>query len=639
MDGNRLYKEDIVSYVKRELTRRREERRSTEMQWILNANFMAGHQNCDLNNFSGEIEDYVPTYDYLERGVYNRIAPLIQTRIANLRTVRYGMAVRPRTDELDDFEKADVSTKLLRYSQDMVGFDDLVDTAYQWSALTGTAFFYSWWDTSLGEVIQRIESVEVDEEGAVVQAREEHYGDLNCGLLTPYEVYPEDLYKEKVKDQRSILVEQILSVEDVYDLYGFRANRGEDIESYALMPTNGAGGNGFMSTTYRMERVSKKNAVRVITYFEKRSRMYPDGRMIILIGDELFRYGTLPYREIPLVAVKDQVVAGQFYGKSVIQDLIPLQRAYNGCKNKIHDYIQTVATNPMAVPVGSTDVEDLETNGIAPGRIISYDPQRGGKPELLAYPALPSTVLNEVYQLSADMEYVAGVSQLMVVGAAPTGVTSGAAIDNLRQIDNTRLSITAESFRGAIRALAKQWLYIYKDRATGHRVLNISGEDGIGGVYAWCSDDINSFDVEFDTENELKNSEENQKNNFLSAWQMGLFADESGRVPREIRLRAWELLKIGNVGALLAETDLQRKNAQRENIYFEAGSIPKVDDLDDHEIHGEVHRRFALSQRFRLMERKSPEYAKAFRDHLREHGEILAKRAAKAMAMQSGNNE
>ena len=213
----------------------------------------------------------------------------------------------------------------------------------------------------------------------------------------------------------------------------------------------------------------------------------------------------------------------------------------------------------------------------------------------------------------------------MVVGAAPRGVTSGTAIDNLRQIDNTRLSLTAETFRTAVRSLARQWLYIYKDRASNYRVLRTAGEDNAGGVYAWCSDDINSFDIEFDTENELKNSAENQRNNFLQAWQMGLFTDSDGQVPREIRLRAWDLLKIGSTNAMLAEDDLQRKNAQRENTYFEAGSIPEVDDqLDDHGIHLQVHKRFALSMRFRVLERRSPEYARAFREHLAQHEQFAS---------------
>lgn len=615
-DGKRLFADDIVAFVRDQLQKRQDARRTLETQWVLNANFKAGHQNCDINAGTGEIEDYVPMYDHLERGIYNKIAPLIQTRIANLRTVKYDMTVRPRTEELDDYEKAQVSTKLLRYTQDMLDFDGLMDTAYQWSALTGTAFFYSWWDANRGEDI-----------GSGVTE-----GDLSCGLLTPYEVYPEDLYREKVSDQRSVLVEQILPVGDVYDIYGVRVPCGDSISTYTMMPAVGAGGNGYENVTYRMERTVKEDAVRVLTYFERRSRRYQQGRMIVVIGEQLFSYGALPYKEIPIVAVKDQIVEGQFFGKSVIQDLIPYQRAYNGVKNKIHDYIQTVAANPIAVAEGSTDVDDLVDNGIPPGKVLAYNPNRGGPPVAISYPELPGTVLAEEQKLISDMEYTAGVSQLMVVGAAPSGVTSGTAIDNLRQIDNTRLSLTAESFRTAVKSLAKMWLRIYKDWSSNYRVLRTAGLDDSGAVLTWCVDDINSFDVEFDTENELKNSEDNQKANFLQAWQMGVFADENGVIPREFRRRAWEMLKIGNLSDMVTEDDLQRKNAQRENTYFGVGSVPKVDELDDHEIHVAEHRRFALGMQFRLLEKKSPEYAAALRAHIKDHESILAQKAAQQMA-------
>lgn len=613
-DGEVLYADDIVNEVKTELERRRNERRNTELQWVLNANFLAGHQNCDINVGTGEIEDFIPMYDHLERGIYNRIAPLTQTRVANLRTVKYGMSVRPRTDELDDFEKASISTKLLRYTQDIIDFNGLMDTAYQWAALTGTAFFYSWWDATKGEEIQGVRE-----------------GDLNCGLLTPYEVFPADLYREKICDQRSIIVEQIMTTDDVYDLYGVKVERGEAIETYTMMPAQGSGGNGILTTTYRMERQSKENSVRVITFFERKSRKYPDGRMIIIIGEQLHRYGGLPYREIPLVAVKDQIVAGQFFGKSVIVDMIPYQRAYNGVKNKIHDYIQTVAANPIAVPVG-TDVDDLVDNGLPPGKIIPYDPSRGGAPTPISYPNLPQTVVAEERKLESDMEYIAGVSQLMVVGATPSGITSGTAIDNLRQIDNTRLSLTAECFRTAVKSLAKQWLAIYKDWASGYRVLKTVGLDDSGGVFTWCAGDINSFDVQFDTENELKYSEDAQKSSFLQAWQMGLFADESGQVPTAVRRKAWDFLHLGNAGDFVGEDDLQKKNAQRENTYFGAGVIPEVDELDNHAIHAEEHKRYALGMEFRLMERKSPEYASALRAHLKQHEEIIARANAEQMA-------
>ena len=76
------YREDILQMIEAECARRHEERRPLELKWMLAADFYAGHQYRDVNPYRGELEDYDPPFDYMERGVYNRIAPLVETRIA-----------------------------------------------------------------------------------------------------------------------------------------------------------------------------------------------------------------------------------------------------------------------------------------------------------------------------------------------------------------------------------------------------------------------------------------------------------------------------------------------------------------------------------------------------------------------------
>ena len=95
---------------------------------------------------------------------------------------------------------------------------------------------------------------------------------------------------------------------------------------------------------------------------------------------------------------------------------------------------------------------------------------------------------------------------------------------------------------------------------------------------------------------------------------------------------AWDYLHLGNAGDFLGEDDLQKKNAQRENTYFTAGVVPEVDELDNHIVHAEEHKRYALGMQFRLLERKSPEYASALRAHLKQHEEIIARANAQQMA-------
>lgn len=630
-DGRLMYRDDIIAQVKADLEERRNARRVYELQWTLNSNFLIGNQFCDINTHHMTIDTYTTPYEWQEHNAYNRIAPLMETRHANLKSDDYLMSVKPRTGEMDDWEKAKISTQILRYYQDTTDFDKQKNIIISWAELCGTAFVLSWWDAAKGDEIAEIVDASVDENGETNVKRKKVYsGDLNYGLLSAYEVFPANLYQQEIEDQRSIIIDQIMSIDDIYDIYGVEL-AGSSVDKYVLTAIDGGGGLGYITSANAVATMTVEDSEHVITYFERRSRRYPDGRLIILVGDVLVYYGALPYDEIPITAIKCKPVAGCFYGKSVIEELIPLQRAYNGCVNKIHDYIKYAVSNTLLVPEGSIDPEEYEMAGIEPGKMIPYDPNKG-KIEPLQNGQLPGEVINERNALAKDMEYVSGTSQLMVTGQTPSGVTSGTAIENLRQIDSTRLSLTAENIRDGIRSISRQWLGILKKYAKSYRVASISGKDNMGSIVTWCCDDINSFDVQFDTENKLENSDRVMFERFMQAWQMGLFMDDSGKIPREVRQYAAERFKLGDFREMLSIGEQQRTNARNENSMFGRGVIPKIDEFDDHEIHIDEHIRYVLQMEYKMYERKNEQYAKLFREHINGHKAIIQQKIQEQQA-------
>ncbi len=302
----------------------------------------------------------------------------------------------------------------------------------------------------------------------------------------------------------------------------------------------------------------------------------------------------------------------------VIEDLIPYQRAYNGIKNKIHDYVKTLVENGYLVEEGSIDAEKYELIGVAPGSMVQY--RIGSKePRPIQVGVLPETVFAECRQIAQDMEYTAGVSQLMVTGAAPAGVTSGTAIDNLRQIDSTRMSLTADSIRSGVLDASIIWLKLYKKYASGYRALKISGSNESGAVMMWCASDITSYDVEYATENELMFSREEQRNALMQMLQLGLLTDDRGVISVDTKRRLMEAMRMGDYTDVLGEVELQKQNARRENAYFEAGVVPELYILDDHAVHISEHRSYALQNDFRMLSAKMPELAQQFIAHINAH--------------------
>ena len=621
-DGQTIYKETLISMVEDKLNDAKKERHPWELQWQLNSNFLCGNQFCDINIYSGKIEEYSKTDDYEEREVYNQIEPLIETRIANLESITYLMRVNPATDELIDIQKARVSTALIQHMQTELGLTQKIHSAITLFEVCGTAFFLSWWDKNKGDVMGQQTIIKIGENGEETVTGPVMSGDVDCGIITPYEVYPESCYKENIEDQRYIILEQVLSVDEIYDRFGIKVD-GAEVETFSVCPTPNLGGYGYEATVLANGHVTTPNAAKLVTYFEKPSRDYPSGRTVIYCGEHLIYYGILPGGRYPLIAIKSKIVSGRFFGRSVIESLIPLQRKYNGVKNRIMNYIHTATTNGYLAVEGSIDVEEYEENGSAPGSILFYK-QGYNAPTPKHNASLPGTVHQSYQDLRTEMEYVAGVSQLMVSGNPRSGVDSGVAMQTLRDIDNTRLALTGNNIRDAVLDMAKLWIEIMRRNVTGQRACMMCGANDMGDVIAWSVDDLNSTDIVYTTENELVLSPEMKKASFIEAFNMGAFLDENGRLDRRTKRKLAEAFDIRDFSDVVGNSELQEKYASRENSLAREGVMPEINDFDDHEIHIDEHMRFVLQAEFMMYRKSNPERAKQFLEHVEQHKAIIA---------------
>jgi hypothetical protein len=108
---------------------------------------------------------------------------------------------------------------------------------------------------------------------------------------------------------------------------------------------------------------------------------------------------------------------------------------------------------------------------------------------------------------------------------------------------------------------------------------------------------------------------------------MGLFTDAEGRIPERVKQRALEFMKIGNYTDIMNLNLLQMQAAQRENVFFENGVMPKISELDEHEIHIEEHLRYVLQMDFQLLKMKKPEYASALEWHIKDHKQAIEEEA------------
>ena len=617
--GNRLFAEDLVEMVESLAQKRRRERLPFELQWRLNANFLSGNQHCDINVHRSTVENYEPLYDYMSREVFNRIAPIMETRRSHLMRVDYSATVLPKSSEYEDTLKAQIADRLLCIRRKNADFRGAFDRVMGLAELTGSAFVLCWWDHAkpfLGG-----QSSLPSEKGQTA------LGDVAFTVLSPYEVLPEDLYAEEVADQPSIILEQVKTVSEIFDLYGVMLEGGR-VGSCGLTAAAGAGGLGYECGTLALGQVFKDDAVLLRTYMEKPSAAYPAGRLMIVAEGRLLHYGALPYDRYPLCSVKSGCAAGQFFGKSVIENLIPLQRSYNGIKNRINDYINRSTCGQLLIEEGSVDADDLTDRGLVPGAPIVYS--RGAAlPALLETPALSDFACAQCEKLEKDMEYAAGVSGMLAGGSLPSAVSSAVAIEILQNLDTTRLSLYAENMRRGMLELFGIWLSLYKRYVTVKRMLRLAGQGKRGAVVEFLGEELCFDELCFEKENELQVTEEAQRKKYLEALNLGLFADETGKLSGGTKIAVLRRL-LGSEGqSPFPEAEAQTDNARNENADFEAGKELFISAFDDHAMHLAEHKLYALQERFRRLEAEEPQRVRPFMLHIEAHKRALEEGAMK----------
>lgn len=607
----------LASEILREYERRKEERRPIELGWRLNQNFLMGNQYCDIVHETGELIDSPSGAEWEMQSVYNMIAPIVETRLAKLGRVRPGLTVRPLTEDAADISNAKLATRLLRSSFAAQEMTVRQQEAAQWAEICGSVFYKAVWNPRGGNLLGYIGGESVYE------------GDLRTAVVPAYEIFPDCCFREGVENQESIIHARVYGVKEIETLWGVQLpGRTMDIfGSDAMQLTGGGYHPQFM--TGRGERM--EDAELVIEYYERPGAQFPGGRHVIVAGGYVVHAGELPFingengkRGYPLIQQFCLTAAGNFFGCSVIERLIPLQRDYNAVNNRINEYAARMTAGNLVTEQGALVNEELLDTGIAPGTVIEY---RAGAtpPGWMSVKEIPGTLLTRLADMRKQFIDISGVSEMARASTTTGSISSGVALEILKEQDDTRLSLTAEHIRSAIRLLGQHWLRLLKQFAVGARLTRAAGEDmAETATLMWKRDQLTSDDVTVDTDDDLSNTPAQRRQLTLELMRAGLFLDpDTQRMTRESRAKLMEIFRLGSWEELTGTDELHRSRAQKEQHELAKGILPEIQPLDDHGLHLAEHTRFALSAEYRRLEKEQPRMAKALVLHAQGHRALM----------------
>ncbi len=595
----------IIKNIKEDLALRAKERKQYELMWELNMNFMLGNQYSIISQ-KQEIESSAKNYYWEEREVYNHIAPIIETRLAKLGKVRPTVSVKPTGNEQSDLYCAKLSKAILAGITDKVNLSELITQATIWSEVTGTSFYKVVWDNSLGDTV-------ASEEGKPIKN-----GDISISVCPPFEIYPDSSGSVDIENCESIIHARAYPIEKIKDIYGVEA-KGEDIDTFSFENFVSHGAVTGFSNIPKLAHSIKHNHALVIEKYEKPTKKNPNGKLTIIAGDNLVFDGEIPFEiandkshSYPFIKQVSTNQVGSFWGVSVIERCIPIQRAYNAIKNRKHEYMARLASGVLAVEDGSVDIDNIEEEGLAPGKILVY---RNGStiPKFIDAGNIPNDFNNEEDRLLNEFITVSGVSEFMRDSTVPSSVSSGTALNLLIEQDETRLSVTAEYIRSAVKKIAQFIIRLYKQFAVSTRLSRIADDNGDIEIYYWQGSELTNDDIVLDTINELTETPAQRKNMLLDLYKTGLLNDENGKLSNRNRARILESLGFGIWESEQDISNLHIKRAVKENIELQDVN-PR--EIDDHDIHVVEHTKYLLSSE---SEKATKEHIKKIEAHILAH--------------------
>lgn len=613
---------EVIALVNNEFSRRQKERLPFENQWKININFLEGNQYIDINPVSQALEETPKVYEWQEREVFNLMAPNIETRLSRLSRMRPILKVRPGSNDPEDTRATKVSNHLLSNTYYDKKMQAKQADANAWMESCGTVLKKHTWNPELGRRIGADPNI-VDMQGNPLP-QDMREGDLEVIICPPQEIYPDSCYHQEVEQCRSIIHSKAFHRDEVERIWGKEVQP----EQVAVMQMQramvGTGGLGYNAMTHNYTTVTMTDYVLVKEYWEMPTKDHPEGRLIIVSNGVLLYYSDhLPYLigedAVPALPFTKQVCIqrpGCFWGKSVAERMVPLQRRYNAVRNRKAEFLNRVSIGQWTVEQGTVDIDYMEENAGSPGAIIEHI--RGSNPPRpVQQGSLPHEFETEVPLILQELSIVSGVSELSRQSNAPTGVKSGVAMQLALDQDDTRLATTSANIGVALVEDGKIWLRLYKQFAKGPRIARNVGKNNVVEAYDWTAADIKSDDVIIEPYSAMAESPAQRRQMVFDLIESGILSE--GAFSKEMRAKVLEMIDMGNWEAANEADDVHISKAERENLAMKTGQMTIPAQYDDHMLHIHYHNLLRLSVEFEQIVAANPIIEEMFNDHDQIH--------------------
>jgi len=574
----------------------------------------------------------------------NEIAPIVRTLVSFLTRARPALTVGSADKTEKSKLSADFTRKVMDAKYDLDAERECSRMAAYWGLLTGTAFRKDYYDYTLGPlatlpVLDEMGNEVIDPETGQPQVEQKQVGNNVAVIKTPYEIGC-DFSVNSFEDISYIHESYLTDVEWVRESFD---REGDGYTGLAGQVTgdNAIGLNlqslqqlRFTSDVTGSSKVpgKSKEKTTVTEFYIKPNRDKPKGRMLVIAGGVCvydsdrgeYVFDGMSGSWHPYTPWVYEPFVGRLFGKSLVAELVPLQRRLNEINESVLKNANTVGqVDMLASNLSKFAAKNFEGGG---GKVYTWSGV-GPTPEKWQGMPLPIQFFNERQTLVDQMVRIAGTNFVMS-GNAPSGVTAAAALEMLLQNASSQqsdTSITWEQFHE--RGYCKKMNVIKKfaefpNADLSNYLQSMTGDALSTELDAFIGSDIaDGVNLKIEAGSMMPKMEKFKRDSLMSLLKEGALGPVNEDSPRGAVLREKIQKEMGIYDLELDDTKDVEK-AKWENSRLQSKKSPDPQEFDSHEIH--IYILHSMLKDPLYIERSDEEVRAACMEHLKWHEEQIA---------------
>lgn len=607
--------------------------------------------------------------EYIPRPVTNYSFDAYQTLKAYLVQHRPRSTVTPNTQTYRDKQAAKIANLCLEANWERLKDEKNYEYAASCGVTYGTVFKKDYWDATTlsmakiprvmeqpitdpmtGAVVGYQEAEVIDPQTGEVVMDEIPLGDVSTGVVEPYRISLDplcsDLHNARWIMEFSIqpldwIIEQFDRQEEGYTGRASEVKPEQTLSTslrrfYDLKQSSGVKYNqniGPGSGAASGEAI--ENTAVVKEYYERPSRKYPKGRLVVVANGIPLYGGASPCDgpELgdwhPYSEFRWEVIPGRFWGRAPLDDITELNKQVNSIDSVIMLTRKTMAVPQKIIPSDS---------GIAPGVWTGRPGQEirprstGAMPSVVQSAGVHEQVFAERKQKVEDIKQISGAIDILK-GDRPPGVTAASALEMLYEVGTGKLKPVLDRWKMFIESSQKKQLRLmskkYREpRPEFIRLLHMKNkeipESAINQFIG--SDLLDNCNVCIEAGSNVPKLQSVEKSLLLQLANIGTLNLASPENQMEFNKRMGIAGFEGDTGPDVKRAEWE--NDMLDSIEVSPSNQPVILADDNHAIHKDIHTRRMKEPSFITL---SPAIQQAYMQHIEQHQQILDQQAQIAM--------